>query len=243
MKRTQDIVGLSVFSVIDGRQVGQVKDLVINPEEGKVDYLLVSDGSWYIGARVLPFDKVMGIGDHAVTTESQSNITSIADAARANDLLQRNVELKNSRLLTDKGDIIGKVNEYELDEDSGAITRLYFERSEGAGVEELDAEQVLTYGADVVVVKYLSVNPEDVASPVENPIEANSPSSAAAGEPDGAALFKKRQREYLTGKKAIRDLRGSDGQIIIAEGTIITEALIDLVEQQDRFVELSQIVK
>ena len=243
MKRTEDIVGLSVFSIIDGRQVGQVKDLVINPEEGKVDYLLVSDGSWYIGARVLPFDKVMGIGDHAVTTESQSNITSIADAARANDLLQRNVELKNSRLLTDKGDIIGKVNEYELDENSGTITRLYFERSEGAGVEELDAEQVLTYGADVVVVKYLSVSPEDVASPVENVVEGSSPSPAAAGEPDGAALFKKRQREYLIGKKAIRDLRGSDGQIIIAEGTIITEALIDLVEQQDRFVELSQIVK
>jgi uncharacterized protein YrrD len=243
MKRTQDIVGLSVFSVIDGRQVGQVKDLVINPEEGKVDYLLVSDGSWYIGARVLPFDKVMGIGDHAVTTESQSNITSIADAARANDLLQRNVELKNSRLLTDKGDIIGKVNEYELDENSGAITRLYYERAEGAGVEELDAEQVLTYGADVVVVKYLSVTPEDAGSPVKDAVEASSPSPAAAGEPDGAALFKKRQREYLTGKKAIRDLRGSDGQIIIAEGTIITEALIDLVEQQDRFVELSQIVK
>ena len=82
MKKTQDIVGLSVFSVIDGRQVGQVKDLVINPEEGKVDYLLVSDGSWYIGARILPFDKVMGIGDHAVTTESQSNITSIADVPK-----------------------------------------------------------------------------------------------------------------------------------------------------------------
>lgn len=45
MKKTQDIVGLSVFSVVDGRQVGQVKDLVINPEEGKVEYLLVSDGS------------------------------------------------------------------------------------------------------------------------------------------------------------------------------------------------------
>lgn len=241
MKRTQDIVGLSVFSVVDGRQVGQVKDLVINPEEGKVEYLLVSDGSWYVGARVLPFDKVMGIGDHAVTTESQSNIASITDAAKANDLLKRNVELKNNRLLTDKGDIIGKVTEYELDENSGNITRLYFQRADEAGTEELDAQQVLTYGADVVVVKYQMAVSEDTGSSVDAVVETDSPGETS--EMDGAALFKKRQREYLTGKKAIRDLRGQDGQIIIAEGTVITEALIDLAEQHNKFVELSQIVK
>lgn len=243
MKRTQDIVGLPVFSVVDGRQVGQVKDLVINPEEGRVEYLLVSDGSWYVGARVLPFNKVMGIGDHAVTTESESSITSIAEAAKANDLLKRNVELKGNRLLTDRGDIIGKVTEYQLDENSGIITRLHFQRSEEAAAEELDAQQVLTYGSDVVVVKYLQSAPEGTPIPAETPTETSSSGQAETGELDGAALFKKRQREYLTGKKAIRDLRGQDGQILIAEGTIITEALIDLAEQHNKFVELSQIVK
>jgi uncharacterized protein YrrD len=176
MKKTQDIVGLSVFSVVDGRQVGQVKDLVINPEEGKVEYLLVSDGSWYAGARVLPFEKVMGIGEHAVTTESETNIASITDAAKANDLLKRNVELKNNRLLTDKGDIIGKVTEYELDENSGIITRLYFQRADETGVEELDAQQVLTYGADVVVVKYqIAANKtKDTIIPIKAKVPAKS---------------------------------------------------------------------
>lgn len=243
MKKTQDIVGLSVFSVVDGRQVGQVKDLVINPEEGKVEYLLVSDGSWYAGARVLPFEKVMGIGEHAVTTESETNIASITDAAKANDLLKRNVESKNNRLLTDKGDIIGKVTEYELDENSGIITRLYFQRADETGVEELDAQQVLTYGADVVVVKYQIAASEDSGDSLDTAVETDPTSPRETGDMDGAALFKKRQREYLTGKKAIRDLRGMDGQIIIAEGTVITEALIDLAEQHNKFVELSQIVK
>jgi len=243
MKKTQDIIGLPVFSVIDGRQVGQVKDLVINPEEGRIEYLLVSDGSWYVGARVLPFDKVMGIGEHAVTTESENNITSIAEVAKANDLLKRNVELKGNRLLTDRGDFIGKVTEYQLDENSGVITRLYFQRSEEAAAEELDAQQVLTYGSDVVVVKYLQGAQQSMPTPAETAAETGKPSQAEKGELDGAALFKKRQREYLTGKKAIRDLRGQDGQILIAEGTIITEALIDLAEQHNKFVELSQIVK
>ena len=55
MKKSQEIIGLPVFSVVDGREVGQVKDLVINPEEGVVEYVLVNGGSWYVGARVLPY--------------------------------------------------------------------------------------------------------------------------------------------------------------------------------------------
>ena len=33
MKKTQEIIGLPVFSIVDGRKIGQVKDLIINPEE------------------------------------------------------------------------------------------------------------------------------------------------------------------------------------------------------------------
>ena len=32
MKKSQEIIGLPVFSIMDGKKIGQVKDLVINPE-------------------------------------------------------------------------------------------------------------------------------------------------------------------------------------------------------------------
>lgn len=241
MKKTQDIIGLPVFSVVEGRQVGQVKDLVINPEEGKVEYLLVSNGSWYVGARVLPYRAVLGIGDHAVTTESESQLTSITDAASANSLLSRNVELKGNRLLTERGDVIGKVSEYELDENSGIISRIHFlNAKDEAMVEEINADQVLTYGSDVVVVKQPSATGPIIG---ENRTEGDIQARPAGTESEGAALFKQRQREYLLGKKTIADLRNQAGEIIIPEGSEITEALIAVAEQHNKFVELSQLVK
>jgi sporulation protein YlmC with PRC-barrel domain len=36
MKKSQEIIGLPVFSIMDEKKIGQVKDLVINPEEGKI---------------------------------------------------------------------------------------------------------------------------------------------------------------------------------------------------------------
>lgn len=234
MKKSQEIIGLPVFSIVDGRKIGQVKDLVINPEEGKVDFILVSNGSWYVGARVLPYRAVMGVGEHAVTTESENMLTNINETAHANSLLERNIEVKGNRVLTNKGNLIGAISEYEVEEETGKIVKLQYKTAQDeTRVEFIDAEQVLTYGADVVVIKEKSDNKPD------NPPAAE----AVSSETDSAAYFKQKQREFILGKKLVQDIKDASGQVIIGEGTVVTEDIIKLAESNGRFVELSQCVK
>lgn len=241
MKKTQDIIGLPVFSVLEGRKGGEIKELVINPDTGKVNYLLVSNDRWYWGARVLVYESVLGVGEHAVTTESDSHLKLLADVAEARTLLLRNIEVKGSRLLTDQGDLIGTINEYEFDEKSGSIVKLYYQPvREETGVLEIGADNVLTYGAEVIVIKGMAAG--SPITPLADQPNDVSPKPAET-EADGAALFKKRQREYLIGKKAQRDLTNDNGEIIVTEGTIITEEVIALAEQYKKFIELSQVVK
>jgi len=239
MKKSQEIIGLPVFSILDGRKIGQVKDLVINPEEGKLDFILVSNGSWYVGARVLPYKAVMGIGEHAVTTESEHLLSNINDTASANTLLQRNIELKGNRVLTNKGNLIGVVSEYEVDETSGKITRLEYKTAQDESkIDIIEAADVLTYGTDVIVVRERQDNP----NPTKPGEPDDAPKTSAAGT-DGAAFFKQRQRQFLLGKKLVQDIKDGAGNILIAEGTIVTEEIINLAEQHNRFVELSQCTK
>jgi uncharacterized protein YrrD len=142
MKKSQEIIGLPVFSIVDGRKIGQVKDLVINPEEGKVDFILVSNGSWYVGARILPYKSVMGVGEHAVTTESENQLTNINESAYAGTLLERNIEIKGNRILTNRGNLIGVINEYEVEENTGKIVRLYYKCAEDeTKVEIVEAQK------------------------------------------------------------------------------------------------------
>ena len=234
MKKSQEVIGLPVFSIVDGRKIGQVKDLVINPEEGKVDFILVSNGSWYVGARVLPYRAVMGVGEHAVTTESENMLTNINETANANSLLERNIEVKGNRGLTNKGNLIGIINEYEVEEETGKIKKLHYKTAQDeTRVEFIDAEQVLTYGADVVVIKEKPDNKPD-----------NPPTDETAEtEMDGASYFKQKQKEFLTGKKVVQDIKDASGQVIVAEGTVVDEDIIKLAESNGRFVELSQCVK
>ncbi len=240
MKKSQEIIGLPVFSIVDGKKIGQVKDLVINPEEGKIDFILVSNGSWYVGARVLPYKAVMGIGEHAVTTESQNQLSNIGDNSSASTLLQRNIEIKGNRVLTNKGNLIGVISEYEVDENTGKIVRLEYKTAQDeTKTDVIEATDVLTYGADVIVVRenQTSTDPGGIPQP------ENITPPVSGGETDGAAFFKARQKQFLLGKKLIQDVKDVSGNILIAEGTLVTEEIINLAEQHNRFTELSQCAK
>ncbi|MGE5390715.1 MAG: PRC-barrel domain-containing protein [Deltaproteobacteria bacterium] len=306
MKKSQEIIGLPVFSVMDGKKIGQVKDLVLNPEEGKLDFILVSNGSWYSGARVLPYKAVMGIGEHAVTTESDSLMTNISETASAHSLLQRNIEIKGNKVLTNRGNLIGIVIEYELDETTGKVTQLEYRTAQDESVVEvIDAGQVLTYGMDVIVIKEdkagnspigtgtsrESAQPAEPVKRDEPPIVESAPvpsvpapaeeitssispatepeparpvipppvsqpvipapvreempevEAAPSGGGDGAAFFKQRQRQFLLGKKLIQDIRDAAGNLLIPEGTVVSEKVIDLAEKNNKYVELTQCVK
>lgn len=241
MKKSQEIIGLPVFSIINGMKIGQVKDLVINPEEGKVDFILVSNGSWYVGARVLPFKDVMGIGEHAVTTESEAMLLTISDAGTANNLLERNIEVKGNRVLTNKGNLIGVISEYEVDENTGKLHKLEYKTAQDENkIAVISAEDVLTFGTDVVVVKE---RPDKQDGNVENLNKNLEQNLEQPSESQGAALFKERQREYLLGKKLIQDIKNPDGSVLFAAGLEITEEILNLAEQHNKFIELSQLAK
>lgn len=236
MKKSQEIIGLPVFSIVDGRKIGQVKDLVINPEEGKVDFILVSNGSWYVGARILPYKAVMGVGEHAVTTESESLLTTISETTNANSLLEKNLELKGNRVLTNKGNLIGVVSEYEINEETGEIVRVEYKTAQDESViESIIADQILTYGTDVLVVK------EQVTLTTTN--DSKVIDEIADKKTDGAALFMEKQRKFLIGKKVIQDIKDNEGNVIISQGTIVNDEIINIAEKNGKFVELSQCSK
>ncbi|SHG80805.1 PRC-barrel domain-containing protein [Thermosyntropha lipolytica DSM 11003] len=240
MKKSQEIIGLPVFSIIDGAKIGQVKDLVINPDEGKVDFIMVANSSWYEGARVLPFKNVVGIGEHAVTTESQAMLLGIDASEEAKRLLERNIQIKGTRVLTNKGNLIGVISEFEIDTETGVLSRLEYKTAQDEmKTEIIEAEDVLTYGTEVVVVR------EKGSSYVKKDVPRAETEGEVKETPmsEGALFFRERQKAFLLGKKVIQDIKDSQGEVLIPAGTVVNEEIIALAEAHNKFVELSQCVK
>lgn len=316
MKKTQKILGLPIISISDGMEVGKVKSIIINAEKGAIDYIVVDSGIQIFSARVIPTENILGIGEYALTIENESVITDISRIPAAINLLQKDIRVKSTKVLTKKGRLIGEIGDIYIDvENCCKITGLEFiEDITQKKVKLIPRESVITFGKNLVVViedveatlldtpqqlesdeqsfeqekknlidlgiieqpetesfdvseaayqEQIESEPvnedeltEEYAAAAEQAIEQivqaqaetavpselqnnnEAPAAQTSAEMSAASLFEQRQRQYLNGRKATRTIVDNYGTVIIAEGSVITNEVIDEAKQKGKLIEL-----
>lgn len=239
MKKSVDILGLPVISISEGIELGTAKSLVINPAQGAVAALVVDDGKWYLGAKLLPFTAIAGLGDSAITVESVSSVVPVSGAPDLEKLLAAGVTVIGAKVLTKTGRIQGKVTEIAVDA-AGKIVSCEIE--DGGEVSHIPTQRVFTFAKDVVIVADGDAAATPVAAtakPADAPTSAPVAPAPAAADDDSAKKFDDKQRKYLLGKKANRRIETDNGVVIVEQGGEITEEVIQKAKLAGKFVELS----
>ncbi len=153
-------MGLPIISISDGMEVGKVKSIIINAEKGAIDYIIVDSGIQIFSARVIPNDDVLGIGEYALTVENEGVITDINRIPAAIQLLQKDIHVKGTKVLTKKGRLIGEIGDIYIDEDENCTIKAleFIADITQKKVRIIPRESVITFGKNLTVVK------EDVES-------------------------------------------------------------------------------
>lgn len=151
MKKTVEILGLKVISITEGKELGVVKELVINPAGGTVAALIIDDGQWFYGAKILPFMAIVGIGEYAVMIENSDQLASVTTSTETVELLNAGIKVIGAKVLTKSGRIQGHVIEYTVNE-TGKVISCELELANGQGSTQLSSDYILTYGKDVLIV-------------------------------------------------------------------------------------------
>ncbi len=264
--RSAEIKGLAVFSITDGKEIGKVKDLLINPDRKAVDYLIVEIPNWYFGSHVIAFNVAVGIGKDAVMVESGSALKELNLEPASIELVERGIRLVGSRVLTRKGVIIGKIAEYYVNVDNGQISGCELADNENNIKGIIPSSAALTFGKDALVVDnnidnqlLQSIDDYDeevnlpggeviVAEKTDIPLNDDVESKAILEEVDAnddasdrdktVKLFEQRQREYLLGRAAKNNIKDANGSIIVQKGEVITQDIIEKVTLAGKFKEL-----
>lgn len=160
MKKTKEIVGLPIISISDGIEVGKVKTVIINAEKGAIDYVVVDSGIQILSAKVIPTEYVLGIGEYALTIENEDAINDISKIPAAIDLLQKNIQVKGTKVLTKKGRLLGEIGDIYIDEEDNCniIGLEYIADITQKSIRIIPRDSIITFGKNLVVVK------EDVES-------------------------------------------------------------------------------
>ena len=260
MKKSTEILGLPVISIMEGREIGIVKSLVINPANGaSVAALTVDNEKWYEGIKVLPFDAISGLGDYAVTVEDSHQVVPVTSVPNLEIFLDADVNVVGASVLTKNGRVKGKVTEIIIN-DSGKIDSCEIEDSNGDKIV-IPGQQVITYAKGVIIVSEAIIVEQPVSSEFQSKSdlsEMNFPNSVIAEmapepnpemivddspqkfeESDSINKTEEKHHKYLLGKRVSKRIESDNGIIIIEQGDEITEEILYNAKQAGRLIELS----
>ena len=155
MVRYEFVKGLPVITMAEGKQVGKVDDLVIDPERKAVSWLRLHSGGMLGGERLwVSTEAVHGVGADAVTINAEADARAPADAPEALALVKAKRGIIGSKVMTENGERVGEVCDYEFDPDTFALTSLSVPPGMNVVGEILmiPGAKVLTIGKDMIVV-------------------------------------------------------------------------------------------
>ncbi len=155
MKTAQQIIGLPVVSIFDGNEIGKVKNVIINAAKGTIDFFVIDSGIRSLAGGVIPAERVLGIGEYALTIQQPDDISDIVKIPAAIELMQKNITVRGTRVLTKKGSLLGETGDiYINDEESYNITGVEFipeDAETQSGI--IPRSSIITFGKNLLVVQ------------------------------------------------------------------------------------------
>ncbi|MDO4720191.1 MAG: PRC-barrel domain-containing protein [Peptostreptococcaceae bacterium] len=131
MKKNADILSLPIISIREGKEIGIVKDLVVETKMNLVSYVVFAkEEEDFMQEYAIPFDAVEGIGDYAMMIGSEDSVID----PRVSDEPEEEV-IREQKIIR-RGNVLKVTSEIPM----------------VAGVENLSYEDILKYGERSVEV-------------------------------------------------------------------------------------------
>ncbi len=152
-KTGKELAGLAVVTLAGGEKLGRIDDVVFNPANGLVTGFFVDRGGMFSKTKFLPAGDVQGLGDDALTTQSESALLD-GPSAITGEVAAKTIE--NLPVLNPEGTVLGKVADVGIDTVNLTVPYLVLSGSLIAnalhGKPHLPISAVQTVGADSVIV-------------------------------------------------------------------------------------------
>lgn len=117
--KLQEMIGLAVFDVEDGKQVGKIQDFIVNDDWEIEGIELENKGLFTNYVKIVQWQDIVAYGEDAVMIRNQQAVRKTgADDIKYTYLLGRS-KLKEMSVLTEEGLLLGRVSDVYFDQELG----------------------------------------------------------------------------------------------------------------------------
>ena len=151
MRKANELIGKPIVRQDTGERLASVHNVVVDRAAQRAVALLIQAAGWLHDARVVPWNRVTGIGD-VILVGGDEPIIGTADNPELAALVTQAGQITGTRIVTASGEELGTVGDLFID-DEGRV--LGYEVRHGllslAGRQFLPVAQVQTVGQDAVI--------------------------------------------------------------------------------------------
>ncbi len=130
------LTGLPVIALDMGSELGEVKEIIYEPREQKILAVLLEEGGWIKGAKIVTWQDLQHIGEDAVTVKGSEVVLDSNSQKELQELCRDRVSLKGFKVLTEKGAELGIIEDILFNPSTGEIVG--YELSRGLVQDLLD---------------------------------------------------------------------------------------------------------
>ncbi|HEX3031712.1 MAG TPA: PRC-barrel domain-containing protein [Bacillota bacterium] len=143
------VTGLPVLEREQGSTLGAVRELLYDDEGRRVEAVLLEEGSWFKGAKVVRWGDVLDVTENGVTVPSQTVIQDTREEKELADLSKHRQGLRGYKLINDAGEELGIIEDILFDPVTGHV--LGCELSQGVVQDLLEGRWEALLPEDLVV--------------------------------------------------------------------------------------------
>jgi uncharacterized protein YrrD len=115
-----EVIGRPVIVREGGREVGKIKDIVVDQFGRQVLGFVISEGLLR-GTKVATWATLQAIGPDSVVLNAAGSVVKTAQAPDIKSVIDKGTNIRGLRLQTTEGKELGKVEDFQFDEHSGAV--------------------------------------------------------------------------------------------------------------------------
>lgn len=237
MKKLTTILQLPIMEILNGKKVGQVKDIVMNLDTKQFVYVL--DESIVASLYVIKGEEVKGIGKDVMLIKTSQSIQNSQDDTELGKVLGEYYSLKGLEVITLEGNIAGKIVDLTVDESLAKVVEIELEDG-----HKFNTSQIISISDKYVFVQN-GADDTNEPEPTAQVVEEEEPEVAAGEAADEkesvadetaeveakaeekAEVKEKDESSYLIGLTLSDDVANEDGTFILKKGTVLTEELIN----------------
>lgn len=122
--KSKTLLSMRIISLEEGQQIGRVRGIVVDPDNFTIAALVTDKQGWFGDYKVVPFEKVISIGDHAITIDKKSSIEKPSNLPEIAKLMKHKLPILGAKVFSESGTLLGIVDELLYETENGAIDSL-----------------------------------------------------------------------------------------------------------------------